>query len=276
MTLDFSIWILFPLALSVIAILLQEFKAAFALLTLFLIGALFEHRLNITGLVSIILGLALAYKTPSFPPFWRYLSLLIISVWSLALFFHLIPGFNNIQVLDKVVASPNSTPFSMYFNFDKPLLIFALILAYPPLLGQAKTVKLKPILFTLIPLFALLPIASELGALKPEVSLPSWWWLFVLNNLIFVCIAEEALFRGYFQQLFTEKCGWIIGLILASILFGLAHFAGGPLLMIFASLAGIGYGLIFHFTGRLWAAVVCHFLFNFVHLLFFTYPMLAK
>ncbi|HGF7235830.1 TPA: CPBP family intramembrane glutamate endopeptidase, partial [Vibrio cholerae] len=32
----------------------------------------------------------------------------------------------------------------------------------------------------------------------------------------------------------------------------------------------------FHFTGRLWASVGVHFLFNFAHLLFFTYPMLAR
>ncbi|MCL1127767.1 CPBP family intramembrane metalloprotease [Shewanella surugensis] len=76
------------------------------------------------------------------------------------------------------------------------------------------------------------------------------------------------MFRGYFQQLITEKCGWIVGLILASILFGLTHFAGGILLMVFATLAGIGYGLIFHFIGRLWAAILCRFLFNFTHLLF--------
>ncbi|MCL1127766.1 hypothetical protein [Shewanella surugensis] len=174
MTLDISIWIWLPLALSLIAILLQEFKAAFALLALCLIGGLFEHRLNLTGLASIIIDLGIAYKTPSFNSFWRYVGLLFISFWSLALFFHFVPGFNNLQVLNKVVASPNSVPDSMYLNFDKPMLLFALILAYPPLLGQAKTVKLKPILFTLIPLFALLPIASVLGALKPELSLPSW------------------------------------------------------------------------------------------------------
>ncbi|WP_298775441.1 type II CAAX endopeptidase family protein [uncultured Shewanella sp.] len=276
MTLDLSMWIFFPLTLAIIAILLQESKAAFALLALFFIGALFEQKLRILGLVSILIGLSLAYKTPSFRPFWRYVSLAIISIWALALFFHFVPGFNNLQVLNKVTASKDSMPFSIYLNIDKPMLIFTLILAYPPLLGKIKAVTLKPIIFTLIPLFALLPIASLLGALKPELSLPGWWWLFAFNNLILVCVAEEALFRGFFQQVISAKCGWIIGLLIASILFGLAHFAGGALLMIFATLAGIGYGLIFHFTGRLWAAILCHFAFNFAHLAFFTYPMLAR
>ncbi|WP_299006279.1 CPBP family intramembrane glutamic endopeptidase [uncultured Shewanella sp.] len=276
MTLDFSMWIFFPLTLAIIAILLQESKAAFALLALFFIGALFEQKLKILGLVSILIGFSLAYKANSFRPFWRYVSYTIITLWVFALFFHLVPGFNNLQVLNKVTASNDSLPFSMYLNIDKPMIIFTLILAYPPLLGKIKTVKVKPIIFTLLPLFALLPIASFLGALKLELSLPSWWWLFAFNNLILVCVAEEALFRGFFQQLISEKCGWVVGLMLASILFGLAHFAGGTLLMIFATLAGIGYGLIFHFTGRLWAAILCHFAFNFAHLAFFTYPMLAK
>ncbi|MGC3833655.1 type II CAAX prenyl endopeptidase Rce1 family protein [Moritella viscosa] len=57
---------------------------------------------------------------------------------------------------------------------------------------------------------------------------------------------------------------------------GLAHFSGGTLLVIFATLADLGYALVFHFTNRLWCAVLAHLLFNFVHLIFFTYPVLAR
>lgn len=192
------------------------------------------------------------------------------------LFVHLIPGFNNLQILDKVTAGPLSAPFSMYLNLDKPLALFALFLAYPFLLGSEAKGRIKPALLVMIPLLSLLPISAMLGALKPELSLPSWWWLFALNNLIITCVAEEAVFRGFVQQSLSRRFDWRLGLVIASILFGLAHFSGGPLLILFATLAGLGYGLVFHFTGRLWCAVLAHFLFNFSHLVFFTYPILAR
>lgn len=103
-------------------------------------------------------------------------------------------------MLDKVIASAHSTPFSLYLNLDKPLVFFALLLAFPALLGQSKTANIKATLLTLVPLFALLPIAVWLGALAFEWSLPEWWWIFALNNLLFTCVAEEALFRGLIQQ----------------------------------------------------------------------------
>ncbi|GAM71575.1 CAAX amino terminal protease family [Vibrio sp. JCM 19236] len=96
----------------------------------------------------------------------------------------------------------------------------------------------------------------------------------MLNNFLLTCVAEEAFFRGFLQQVLCKKYGWHLGVAIASLLFGLAHMGGGLLLVVFASLAGLGYGLIFHFSSRLWVAVLFHFLFNFTHLLFFTYPMM--
>lgn len=206
----------------------------------------------------------------------RYAGLTFVMLWSLALFLHFIPGFDNLKVLDNVYASSHSTSFTMYLNLDKPLAFFGLLLAYPSLLGKSKKINTRAIIATVIPLFSLLPIAAILGALKPELSLPSWLWLFILNNLLFTCVAEEAFFRGVIQQGVSQRFGWVLGLAVASFLFGLAHFAGGPLLIIFAGLAGIGYGLIFYLSGRLWAAVLVHFLFNLIHLFFFTYPILAR
>ena len=121
-----------------------------------------------------------------------------------------------------------------------------------------------------------MPIAVGLGALNIEWSLPGWWWLFAINNLLFTCVAEEAFFRGFIQQAITKRFNSLIGLLLASLLFGIAHFAGGFLFVIFATLAGIGYGLTFAITGRLWVAVLVHFAFNVVHLIVFTYPLLVN
>lgn len=281
MILDSAIWLWLPLILAIGAVFLRQRSVALSLLGLTLLSALFIGRIELIAFASTLVVLGVAYRLPMLASNQKmklvyYLGWSVVIIWCVMLFVHLIPGFNNLQVLDKVTAGPLSAPFSMYLNLDKPLALFALFLAYPFLLGSEAKGRVKPALLVMIPLLSLLPIAAMLGALKPEFSLPSWWWLFALNNLILTCAAEEALFRGFVQQSLSRRFDWRLGLVIASILFGLAHFAGGPLLIAFATLAGLGYGLVFHFTGRLWCAVLAHFLFNFCHLVFFTYPILAR
>ncbi|ACH63868.1 caax amino protease family protein [Aliivibrio fischeri MJ11] len=274
MILDISMWIWIPLALAIILAFINQTKASFALLGITLIGAIIEQRLNMVGLAGIAAGLLVAYKTPSLEKKWQLGAYLFIFLWCIALFLHLIPGFNNAKVLDAVVTGPLSVPFTLYLNLDKPLILFGLLLAYPALLGSKASINKKALIYTAIPLFSLLPLAWGLGALKPEFTIPNWWWLFALNNLLLTCVAEEAFFRGFIQQSLSKRFGWIAGVAVASVLFGIAHIGGGLLLVIFATLAGVGYGLAFHYSARLWVAVVFHFLFNFMHLVFFTYPIM--
>ncbi|CAK9886718.1 MAG: hypothetical protein XXXJIFNMEKO3_03164 [Candidatus Erwinia impunctatus] len=95
----------------------------------------------------------------------------------------------------------------------------------------------------------------------------------MLANLFFVSLAEEALFRGYLQQRLSQWLGCYGGLLLAALLFGLVHFQGGGLLIVFATLAGVIYGLAWLWSGSVWVSALVHFLFNMLHLLFFTYPV---
>ncbi len=274
MILDASMWIWIPLSLAIIFAFLHQIKTSITLITICLVGSLIENRLNIIGLVTLIVGLAIAYRVPNLEHKWKIVSYIFIILWSVALFIHLIPGFNNAKVLDAVISGPQSTPFTMYLNLDKPFIFFGLLLASPSLLGSKVTFNKKAILMSIILLFSLLPIAWGVGVLQPETKIPNWWWLFLLNNLLLTCVAEEAFFRGFVQQSLSKKFGWVMGVTTASLLFGFAHFYGGILIVAFATLAGVCYGLIYHFSSRLWVAVIFHFLFNFVHLLFFTYPMM--
>lgn len=267
-------WIWIPLVLGIMLAFVEKTKASFALLALTLLGAIVEQRLNMTGCIGVIIGLLVAYKAPTLDRRWQMGAYAFVFFWCIALFLHLIPGFNNAKVLDSVISGPLSLPYTLYLNLDKPLIFFALLLAYPGLLGNKDRSNKKALMLTAIPLFSLLPIAWGLGALKPEFTLPSWWWLFALNNLFLTCVAEEAFFRGFLQQMLTKRFNWIVGIAVASILFGLVHIGGGLLLVLFATFTGVGYGLAFHFSSRLWVAVLFHFFFNFFHLVFFTYPLM--
>ncbi|MNT79709.1 CAAX amino terminal protease self- immunity [compost metagenome] len=92
-------------------------------------------------------------------------------------------------------------------------------------------------------------------------------------------LVEEALFRGYIQGGLSRRLehlpyGENLALLLASLVFGLAHVGAGWQWVLLASLAGIGYGLAYRFGG-LAAAIATHFGLNLLHFSLFTYPMLA-
>ncbi|MGM0785563.1 MAG: CPBP family glutamic-type intramembrane protease, partial [Pseudomonadota bacterium] len=55
----------------------------------------------------------------------------------------------------------------------------------------------------------------------------------------------------------------------------IAHFPGGVAFVLVATGAGLLYGLVYLWAGRLIGAVLVHWGLNLTHLLLFTYPMSA-
>ena len=271
---DTLIWL--ALGLAVLLCLARQQRSGLILLGVALLTALWLERLSPVAALVSLAGLLLAWRTPGLPQPWRGVALTLVLLWAMALTLHLVPGFDNLKVLDRVQAGPASVPFTLYLNLDKPLIFFGLLLAWPALLGLGGTMRWRPLALLILPLAALLITAWQLGALKPDVGLPHWWWLFAFNNLVFTCVAEEALFRGFIQQGVASRSKPWLGLLVASLLFGSAHLAGGPLLVLFAALAGACYGLAFQLSGRLSVAILLHFLFNFAHLALFTYPLASR
>ena len=271
---DTLIWL--ALGLAVLLCLARQQRSGLILLGVALLTALWLERLSPVAALVSLAGLLLAWRTPGLPQPWRGVALTLVLLWAMALTLHLVPGFDNLKVLDRVQAGPASVPFTLYLNLDKPLIFFGLLLAWPALLGPGGAMRWRPLALLTLPLAALLITAWQLGALKPEVGLPHWWWLFAFNNLLFTCVAEEALFRGFIQQGVASRSKPWLGLLVASLLFGAAHLAGGPLLVLLAALAGACYGLAFLLSGRLSVAIAIHFLFNFAHLALFTYPLASR
>ena len=271
---DTLIWL--ALGLAVLLCLARQQRSGLILLGVALLTALWLERLSPVAALVSLAGLLLAWRTPSLPQPWRGVALTLVLLWAMTLTLHLVPGFDNLKVLDRVQAGPASVPFTLYLNLDKPLIFFGLLLAWPALLGPGGAMRWRPLALLMLPLAALLITAWQLGALKPDVGLPHWWWLFAFNNLVFTCVAEEALFRGLIQQGVASRSKPWLGLLVASLLFGAAHLAGGPLLVLLAALAGACYGLAFLLSGRLSVAIAIHFLFNFAHLALFTYPLASR
>ena len=206
---------------------------------------------------------------------------LMFIVLAIALSMHWLPGFHNPRVIGPVRFSADAVPFTMYLNLDKPLIGFWLLLVLPwtrPPHDLRAALK-AGVTGMVLTSAACLMIALMLGLVRWEPKWPSVSWLWLLNNLLLVTFTEEALFRGYLQGglrrlLQRYAHADLIALCVASLLFGLAHAAGGWRWIIAGSVAGIGYGLAFRFGG-LRAAVLAHFGLNVTQFFLFTYPMLA-
>jgi uncharacterized protein len=84
----------------------------------------------------------------------------------------------------------------------------------------------------------------------------------VLVTMLLVAIPEEIYFRGILQNLLESRLGRRTALIVASLLFGLAHFNKGARFnwryVLLAAIAGIFYGRAWRARRQLLASVITH------------------
>jgi len=205
---------------------------------------------------------------------------------SLGLAFHFLPGFHNWKVIADLQLSPGAYPYNLWFNFDKPFIgIFALALAIP--LISSRTQLLKVLKWTLpmslAGILIMMGISLHFGLVKWDPKIPVFVFVWLIDNLIFACISEEAFFRGFVQR---EIYKWFGGtrlagfgsIVTASVLFTLLHLiwiANLPFLCL-VFVASLIYGTIYQVTQSIEASIFCHFSLNVIHFFFFSYPALQS
>ncbi|WP_171183834.1 CPBP family intramembrane glutamic endopeptidase [Ruegeria sp. HKCCC2117] len=267
-----AIWPWLILIAAQVTALVGHWAVALSLLVLFASIASATGLMSLLAIAAVVGGLAGAALLPHLKGRLAVAGHALLILWCLAMGAHLLPGFQNLKVLDQVQTGAASTGFTMHLNLDKPMVFFAVLLAWPGMLQSTIQTKFGPLVAGLLLLPGLFLLGLAVGAIQPEFSVPRWWLVFVLSNLFLTCLTEEAFFRGYLQSAVISRLGAVGGVIAASLLFGLAHFGGGPALVVFASILGLACGLGYYATQRLWVPVAMHFGFNLVHLLLFTYP----
>ena len=251
-----------------------------------LVAALLDGVVQPAGLLWVT-ALALAAFAFSRPQAGRWQVVtagIVIAVLAAGLMLHRLPGFHNPRIISAVRFSADAVPFTLYLNFDKTI-IGVLILGWCH--GRiARAQEWRTMLVTaapwaggLIALLLALSLAAGYVRFEPKFPAEAAQWAGV--NLLFVCVAEEALFRGFIQaqlQRVWEGRAWGPGLALgvAAGLFGLAHAAGGATYVALATVAGLGYGWIYRRTQRIEASILTHFALNAVHFFAFTYPALEQ
>lgn len=245
--------------------------------------ALYTHIATTASLFSIILlGVCQYALKKTTNPSIRFLLFGTAVFISISLFMHFLPGFANWKIVSDLIISKNSYPLTLWLNFDKPF-IGLFVLAYLlPLIDSKEKLwelikKIMPVLALMI--ISLAAISYYLKAITFDPKIPSVFLIWVIQNLIFVSIPEEAFFRGFFQreldQAFGLKpLGTGCSIIITSILFALLHIGWSPNFAAIALTfcASLFYGVIYRWTQAIEASIFCHFGFNTFHFLFFSYP----
>ena len=272
------------------------------LLMLSMLSAALEGYINIVGLVAITFYVALYYGTLNIkqPIINKVITILFIAT-ALGLALHYVPGFNNLPIVVNEQISSDAIAYTLYANFDKAIAGLLLSAYYFSTLAPkrqrtldskgidsksidskslaSKKLALKqPVLIIIGTILTTLIVALLLGIVSFNPKVPDFWLAFIAINLLFTCVAEEALFRGLLQtklsqQIISTRFAILAPIIIACI-FALAHFMGGVNYILVSAVAGFGYGYIFYKTQRLEWAILCHWLVNVCHFFLFTYPMI--
>ncbi len=218
---------------------------------------------------------------------WRSTTLTVLTaVAALVMSLHKLPGFHNPAVFVGFKLTLDATPFTLYFNFDKGAAGLVILASLGPKLTR---IRAWPALLPTTLMAATITSAVAIGAAvavgftRFEPKAPGTTLVFLLTNLLFTCVAEEAFFRGLIQARLTRlaemsKRPWLkpVAIGLSAILFGLVHVSGGGPTMVFATLAGLGYAMVYERTSAIEAPILVHFALNTIHFLLFTYPSLAR
>ncbi len=100
--------------------------------------------------------------------------------------------------------------------------------------------------------------AQQIRELKPEGAFQ--FTVTLLGLCLLVPVAEEIVFRGMIQRIFSRNMGAVTGVLLAGAIFGAVHLNAHLLISITAF--GWFLGFLFETTGNLTYPMVAHAIFN--------------
>jgi len=82
-------------------------------------------------------------------------------------------------------------------------------------------------------------------------------------------VGEELFFRGWLQSVLTSKFEAWSGILIASAIFGLAHYLSTTYAL-YAGLTGLYLGVIYQASGNLYVVMVIHAVYDFIALVYLT------
>jgi uncharacterized protein len=246
-------------------------------------AAMASGVLTLAGLASLAALLGACWASTKTKGAASAALMILAALIALGLSLHLLPGFQNPMLFANEKLRVDAKPFTQRINFDKGVAGLVLLAFFAPRLRVSGLVlsKLVQTILTALAVCALtMGVAVAIGLVRFDPSLPAKAVPFLLVNLLFTCVAEEAFFRGWMQEQLSRighsKAMPLVAALVSGVLFGLAHFSGGPLYMVAATVAGLGYAVVYARSRSIEAAILTHFAVNATHFFGFSYPMLAR
>lgn len=200
------------------------------------------------------------------PSLWLFI---ILICFSISFKLRLIPGYHPFFITSKFAV-----------GLDNPLIGFFPLAFLVPLAKNRQEWKavFKGLALGFSGIGLLAGIAALSGAIRWDVTLPSYMLLRLLSNFILTCIPEEGFYRGFVQKTLCDylknyRCGTPLALILTSALFSFSHIFWSPNLAIlgFTFLASLLYGSVYLYSKKIESAILCHFVLNATHMALFSY-----
>src|SRR5690606_23138498 len=153
---------------------------------------------SLHSLAAIPLGLLLAAAyaaQPQRPRTLRIRGHVVLGGAAIGLGFHRLPGFEYPQVIAPGRPPPDAVTFTLYLNLDKRLAGFWLLLVSSAIcLHHDRWSWLHGFAIGAVTAVVCLGAALALGEISFAPKWPAQAWLWALNNLLLVCLTEEALF----------------------------------------------------------------------------------
>ncbi len=217
-------------------------------------------------------------------PFSKTMLGIMIFAMAWILASHMIDGFISWQIVNQEQISTNGEKYSLYLTLDKVIAgVGILVFALTPI---RRVKHIKHMLIGMLPTTLLsVSIIAIAGLMLKVVSFdpkfPELWATWIVVSLLVHCVAEEAIFRlflqGGIQNLLSSfKYAPIISILVASIGYTV-YMMPQPTNFLGAIFVGnMFFGYIFYKTQRIEASILLHFLVNFIHFFFFTYPLLNQ
>ena len=243
-----------------------------------IILGVFSGALSPLSLVWIGIAIFGFYSVKKWPKYSTWI-LIPLGFFILVLGMNLLPGFNKIQLISPRLLGNSTHQFYLDFKLAKPI-TGLLLLAF---IAQ-KCASLKEFFnsITLVqkwafPTLVVLGVGMALG-LAVDVKFFIWTPVFIVCNVFFTVIPEEAFFRGLLQQPLQNRFGktlWIIPLM--AVLFALVHIPPTHIdpIKFYAviGLAGACYAWAYRIRDRIELSIASHTLLNTIHFIFLTYPL---
>jgi len=228
------------------------------------------------GLITFAMGKS-EYKDKRYA-----LLFFLVTIGSLLLAMHLLPGFHNPIMIKDMKFSTDAAPFTQYINYDKAsvgIILLAFVCKKSRDLGQLKSSLSAGFLIAVATAATVVALASVIGFVKFDPKWLSYAPTFLVINLLFTCVAEEAFFRGLIQEFLLKTLKHVhwqepIVVLLSGLFFGIAHLAGGINYVVLSTLTGLGCAIAYSRTKSIEASIIVHFSVNAVHFVGFTYPYL--